>query len=432
MHFWALYNFMLKLMVACTMYSFALLKRDKFILKYLMGIVICAFSAILFSYVELIVGGTSAMLFVFAFIVVLGCVELCYEGTLWNLLFIGTAGYLTQYLSGQIEGFVGVLSNDINTFHGWFSQVLVDIVVYVVLYFIFARRLRKELNPEMNNKKLIVLVMMTLVLCTELSRIVASLSSTVEAYSEEVAHNVQLIGNVYSGFSCIVLLLLLFGYLSEWRLETRLVSTLHLLQESKAQYELSKENIELINMKCHDLKHQIASLRKEYNEEAISEIEQAVNIYDSTIKTGCDVLDVILTEKSLICQKHQIRFSCIADGALLQNVDTSDLYSLFGNLIDNAMEAVSKFSTADKKEISLSIKKSGEFLVIWIENFYDSNLEFREGIPVTTKKNKKYHGYGLRSIQFIVKKYSGTVQINSEQNTFRVKIVFPLGMIEKK
>lgn len=84
------------------------------------------------------------------------------------------------------------------------------------------------------------------------------------------------------------------------------------------QYELTRENIALINQKCHDLKHQIRALRnatKEELEHYLEEIEGQVQIYDAIVKTGNEVLDTILTEKSLYCKERGISVFCVADGS---------------------------------------------------------------------------------------------------------------------
>ena len=75
-----------------------------------------------------------------------------------------------------------------------------------------------------------------------------------------------------------------------------------LLYERKRQYELSKENIDVINSKCHDLKHQI---------------KEAIEIYDSVLNMGNEVVDTILSGKSLNCEKRNIRLSCICDASHL-------------------------------------------------------------------------------------------------------------------
>lgn len=102
-----------------------------------------------------------------------------------------------------------------------------------------------------------------------------------------------------------------------------------LYKTQQEHYKIAKESIDLINRKSHDLKHQIRALRKADKAELdryLGEIEDSVEIYEAIVKTGNDVFDTMLTEKSLYCKKHNIQVTCVADGSQLGFIDTIDLY----------------------------------------------------------------------------------------------------------
>ena len=71
---------------------------------------------------------------------------------------------------------------------------------------------------------------------------------------------------------------------------------------------------------------------------AMEDIRKSVAIYDAKIETGNRLLDVLLTEKSLYCEQNGITLSCMADGEKLSFLEDSDLYCLFGNVVDNALK----------------------------------------------------------------------------------------------
>ena len=101
-----------------------------------------------------------------------------------------------------------------------------------------------------------------------------------------------------------------------------------LMHHEKHQHDLNKQTVDIINIKCHDLKHQIGMLENmdsSERKEAIKELQRAVIIYDSIIKTGNDTLDLILTEKNFVCVKYNIKVSYIIDGAELDFIKTADL-----------------------------------------------------------------------------------------------------------
>lgn len=202
-----------------------------------------------------------------------------------------------------------------------------------------------------------------------------------------------------------------------------------LWKKEQEQYRLSKENIALINQKCHDLKHQIRALRNSTEEgtrEYLREIENSIQIYETFVKTGNEVLDTILTEKSLYCKEKDITVSCVADGSQLGFIHTVDLYAILGNALDNAIEAVEKLEEKEKRQIDVLIYKQQQFLAMNIINPMEKTLVYEDELPVTTKGDKNYHGYGLRSIQYLLKKYDGTLSISNEDNCFSLMMLLPI------
>ena len=202
-----------------------------------------------------------------------------------------------------------------------------------------------------------------------------------------------------------------------------------LWKKEQEQYELSKENIALINQKCHDLKHQIRAIRymnKEEIDAYLNEMEESIEIYESIVKTGNEVLDTILTEKSLYCKERGITVSCVADGSQMGFINTIDLYAILGNALDNAIEAVEKFYYQEERQIDVMIYRQQQFLVINIINPMKEKLVFDEDLPRTTKADRFHHGFGLRSIRYLVKKYDGNLNVSEEDGCFSLKILIPI------
>ena len=202
-----------------------------------------------------------------------------------------------------------------------------------------------------------------------------------------------------------------------------------LQKEKEQQYLFSKENVDLINQKCHDLKRQIRALQMvqgEERERLFKETEEAVQFYDAHIKTGNDVLDTILTEKSFVCARQGIRFSCNIHAEKMDIIDVIDFYTIVSNGLDNAIECVSGYEDDEKKVINVAVLEQGSMLHIFIDNYFDGKLEFRNGFPVTSKEDKGYHGYGVKSMQMIAKKYGGDMRISVQNHTFSLQIMLPV------
>lgn len=217
--------------------------------------------------------------------------------------------------------------------------------------------------------------------------------------------------------------------LVEYRRKKERDALQNVLQAQYTQYRSAQDSIDLINKKYHDLKHQIAVLRSETSEEKaryLDAMEQEIRSYEAQNKTGNEVLDTILTSKSLYCQQHGITLTCVADGAALYFMNTMDLCSLFGNALDNAIESVEKLPDSEQRLIHLVVTRQKGFLWIRVENTYDGSFHADGALPKTTKADTRYHGYGLKSIYDTAEKYGGTAEIGTQESRFTLKILFPI------
>lgn len=161
-------------------------------------------------------------------------------------------------------------------------------------------------------------------------------------------------------------------------------------------------------------------------EEYLTELENDIMIYDTALQTGNRALDIVLMEKALFCKNHQINWTCMADGRKLESMKVEDIYAIFGNALDNSIRAVMELKDVMKRVISVKIISQNSILVIQIQNYYQGELAFENGLPVTTKKNKREHGYGMKSIQHVAEKYNGTITVKADNNIFILQILIPV------
>jgi signal transduction histidine kinase len=203
------------------------------------------------------------------------------------------------------------------------------------------------------------------------------------------------------------------------------------LQNHYAQYRLSRENMESLNRKYHDLKNQIAVIRAEKDPgkqaDYLDGLEESIRIYESQYRTGNTVLDTVLTGKSLYCAKHGIDMICMANGKLLDFMHAMDICTIFGNALDNAIEYEMNIANPQRRLIHLSLFSRRRFLLLRFENYFEGELEdMADGIPATTKKDPDYHGFGLKSIRYSVRKYGGSLTIKQKANWFELTILIPI------
>lgn len=236
--------------------------------------------------------------------------------------------------------------------------------------------------------------------------------------------------NIVLQFYCITLLYLQSALFKKSSMRKELETIQLLWHQQKGQYQLSKETIELINHKCHDLKHQVQAIRavkdEKERETYLEKIEKSVQIYSAIVRTGNEILDTILTEKSLICENSGIHINCVADGSLLAFMNPVDLYTLFGNALDNAIEAVRKLESKEKRVIDIMLYERQSFLMLQIVNPMCGEVKFEDGLPLTTKAKNGYHGYGMKSMLHTIQKYDGHLTTEVKNGCFYFNVMLPL------
>ena len=212
------------------------------------------------------------------------------------------------------------------------------------------------------------------------------------------------------------------------KLASEVTTMEQLIVNQNKQNELSQEIREITNIRIHDIKHQLEFMETCTTDEVknnIQSLRKQIDLYEGFAKTGYEALDIILTEKSLLCNSKGIRFNYIVDGETLKFLDKSDLVSLFCNMIDNAIEATEK-EEGDYRVIKLNVRENKSLLIIECINYAHNADDFDIKNIQSTKKDNGLHGYGLKSIQYVSKKYKGTTSANVVNHLFTLKIVIPL------
>ena len=219
--------------------------------------------------------------------------------------------------------------------------------------------------------------------------------------------------------------LIMIALLDSFRHENR---TMHDFISNKMRYyEMSHDGIVTLQTKCHDLKHQIAAIRSEAGkadfEGHLTELEDSINEYSTVIECGNQTVDIVLTEKNILCLPHKIKFSYMIDGSLFRFLTEREIYSLFGNALDNALESASKVTDPSGRMITLKSNLRSGLVVLQVENTYEGDRTVQENGLFQTTKSGSGHGFGLRSIQHIAEKHQGSMSVRAENGIFKLSVV---------
>lgn len=323
------------------------------------------------------------------------------------------------YISEHIVYCINNLGIFLTGSAAWWSskpmEWLVSIVTYGCIWFFYARRICPEGHYSSTALRSLGLVTAVFALLYAISIVTIQLE-------------LEWLHALYALSVCGFIMVSEYRSVRQAELQEEIQSKERMWALNRAQYEMNRENIEIINRKCHDLRHQVAALRSLDNQKdkdnAIREMEQAVMIYDAAYQTGNPALDTVLTQKALLCSQQEIPLSVIADGALLSFIDPIDLYTMVANILDNAIEANLRIAQKEKRSIHLAVHERKGLIILQAENPYDGEVQMKDGLPLTSKSDKVNHGFGSRSIAWTAEKYGGILRLRPENGMYVLRIVF--------
>ncbi len=296
-------------------------------------------------------------------------------------------------------------------------QLVVMLLACIVTHFCLCKRFRGSETVDFQNNYLLMFALAS----TLIIYVVSYWSSTWET---------RTIGlYAFDFFSCFLLLVLLLDVFRIRKAERDQVIMQRLLHQEQGQHMVSRATADVINRKCHDLRHQITALRHmddAEKEQSIRALEKAVLIYDCFPKTGNPDLDVIFAEKCLFAEKQHVSVRCIVDGEKFSFMSLEDLYCLLGNALDNAIEATAGEENEARRIVSIHAMAKDKLYSVHIENPCEKQPVFMDGMPMTSKPDTDNHGYGMRSMRYLCEKYGGALSTGWEDGIFSLNMIFPL------
>lgn len=226
--------------------------------------------------------------------------------------------------------------------------------------------------------------------------------------------------SIFSSFGCI--------YLASYICNA--VQTEYYAQEleTKQAYYKDRMNEEKrVRSIYHDMKNHLLVLQAQAKnsqtvQESIRNLQSQIQEYENYHHTGNDFLDIIIRDKARIAQQKEINFTPIIhfeDGGF---IDPLDISTIFGNALDNAIEASEKLPNQERL-ITVKANRIRDMLVIAIENHTMADSSDTKG---TTKTDRFVHGFGLPNIKKVAEKYNGQCITKCEKGIFTLKIIIPI------
>lgn len=178
----------------------------------------------------------------------------------------------------------------------------------------------------------------------------------------------------------------------------------------------------------HDLKNQFLVIENYMRNKNYDKAEEYIEKLSSAEmqlpkqRTGIEVLDVLLEYKKREAEGQGIHVDIVAETIGLRLTE-QEIIALFGNLFDNAIEASSRVE-GNIKWICLAIRKMQEMTFIKISNSYKDSPVLEQDEFISIKSDKRMHGLGMTSMQMIVEKYDGNMELDYDSENFTAVISF--------
>lgn len=432
---WSLIVFVGELLLATSVYVFKLRRRNHFWL----WLVLClscfigfAYSWSLIPYINSVTSIIFSILFFFiAFFGLIGSLMACFKVNIQAAMFLGTAGYAMQHFTykliqiviGSIEkGIPSFVDNNYGIYGIYASFVIISLPIF---YNMFGKKIHNNETLIIEDSRLLI-ISIILIICTVILNLIY------ESFVKVSNLTLFIVGCLFDMVCCFLTLFIEFEMLKSKEISEAYIQMKTIWESEKKQLEISKENMDYMKILAHDLKHELNESTLLISKDKVDELNHRIAAFGNSIKTGNDILDLVIAERTLIVQKENINLSIIADGSVLSNMKQSDCYSLFMNIMDNAIDAVKELPK-DQREISLAVRESMGMILIHEVNPFKGTLNFKDGLPQTTKRESMYHGFGTKSIKGIVDSYSGDCEISiKDNNIYVLNILLPKNMIQKE
>jgi len=355
--------------------------------------------------------------------------SICLKGNIYKHIFAPVFCMVLIFTLSNV--FIQIMSNifnkDIAELMGTFSYQRIIILVgcRVVEYATFKTILYMKTEYKLTNREWLLFAFTAFLTWIEITQF------TNASLAEPAINRYMLAASVAAVFVNI----LLYYFIVKISKDAEVKTELALLKMQHDNVRNTEENMKILYDSIHSVKHDLekhflcvrALEEKGEGNKAIEYIDSVIgkqlNSAYKTIMTDNDVFNAIMNVRLEICHHKGIYPSINIEKNAIDLLDAEDVVVLFGNILDNAIEAAEK---TENKIIMLNIQRQGEYVSIYMENSFDGKFD---SALVTNKKNKQEHGFGLKNVRKIVEKYDGMLKCFSDGDMFCCDILLKTGQM---
>ncbi|WP_236873744.1 ATP-binding protein [Clostridioides difficile] len=305
------------------------------------------------------------------------------------------------------------------------------IIILIYLIFSFFRKSIKLISQDKRNYVYLLFALLVNTMNMLVNYVLKKLERFGSLHSEGYYFD-NLVNPKLVGASSIFLILLFKEIIKENRLKSQAELIKNKLDMQYAHYLSIQESHMRVKKLYHDINNHIYCIdnlrnnSKEINE-YVNNLKDEIKTFKYIYNTGNMILDIIINEKSEICLKKGIKFTCSINFSKVNFVKPIDVSSIFSNILDNAIEACDKIVDENvNKYIRIKGTITRSFFVLKCANSKLNQITFNKNILLTNKMDKFVHGIGIQSIKSSLQKYNGELLFENSIDKFILNIYIPL------
>ncbi|MCD8090611.1 MAG: GHKL domain-containing protein, partial [Clostridiales bacterium] len=342
--------------------------------------------------------------------------SLVYGGKLYKKIFYTVSVYsLGMILEDYLFLIIDFLSNG-SEFHTAVIFYVVFNLLYYGIYLLLSKIISNLSGADFRFKHMFPLLFVPVCIIF-FTQIFASSSFTINKF-------------VIFAFMLVISLLIFYCFREIDRSYANIYNEQMLENENryyKNQFDIIRDSDIRTRKLRHDYKNHMLALKSYISsgnrEEAVKYIDDILGNTDfekQIANSGNIVVDSLINYKLRDYRENSINLDLNIFIPEKLFVSSYDLNIILGNMIDNALRAALK--TAERK-ITITVKFTDKALFIKVGNTFDGHISDKDGVLLTTKKDKKNHGFGVDIIKETIKKYDGEMDISAEDNFFWSTII---------
>ena len=400
-------SFTLQLLIAELMFCWFFPRRSYFLVR-LLG---CCVPFILLTYdMPFVLVGSVNVRFILTLIISLIIMFFCFKASFRTILFCCISGYAVRGMGMNLfvltEYWRGTLVDEKYDLLFYLSFV----VVYVVCYFVFARRLMNHKLLIATNKR-VELVALATILVDQLCGI----------WQWRLNLPLNPVCPLYGILSCTLILCLQYLIHMEDLLRQKNSLLEQSLKKEQVRFEQAQAAVEQQQARQKDLLCTAQSLRSTDESALASRLEELAK-RQALPETGNQAINIALAEKLELCKSEQINFTFMVDGEALAFMPKEDLYAMLSMVLTNACSCELAVADPTQRFIALKIFSVAGCAYLHLDNYQESadskNIADRldDGMPVEQ---------GLDDLCYLTEKYGGIIKFDQKENRFCVDILFP-------